>query len=120
MCLSDPAVVGWPALVARFLQEVEWVFAKTYAKTWPHEYIVRDRVDRELFLATVNHIRAHGYEGRFYRRRIIYFRDGDLVYWTMVPPGGDPGWYPPEEETIVNRCPVESTYEYRLEHGMLP
>ncbi|MFW5807331.1 MAG: hypothetical protein ACOCWU_06655 [Spirochaetota bacterium] len=120
MCLSDAAAATWPEPVARFLREVEWVFAKTYADTWPHEYIVRDRVDRELFLEMVRHIRENGYLGSFYHRQITYFRDGNLVYWTMVPPVDDSGWYPPQEETIVNRCPVESTYEYRLEHGTLP
>jgi len=25
-----------------------WIFAKTHAKTWPHEYIVRDKVDEGL------------------------------------------------------------------------
>jgi hypothetical protein len=43
-----------------------------------------------------------------------------MVYWTMVPPQGHPKWYTHEEEDIVNRCPKESTYEYRLEHGALP
>ncbi len=120
MCLNDRSSAEWPEPVARFLRDVEWVFAKTYAETWPHEYIVGDRVDRGLFLETVRHIRENGYAGRFYHRQITYLRDGELVYWTMVPPKDDPAWYPAEEETIVNRCPVESTYEYRLEHGTLP
>lgn len=75
----------WPEELDEFIASVEWVFAKTYAKRWPHEYIVRDR-----------------------------------VYWTMVPPADDPGWYPAWQETVINRCPTESTYEYRLEHGLLP
>jgi hypothetical protein len=35
-----------------------------------------------------------------------------LVYWTMGAPI--------EETTIINRCPKEGTYEYRLKMGTLP
>jgi hypothetical protein len=51
----------------RFVETVDWVFAVTYAKTWPHHYIVKDRVDETLFLKLVRHIRRYGYEGRFYK-----------------------------------------------------
>jgi len=33
-----------------FVDESTWIFAKTYAKTWPHEYVVRDKVDEKGFL----------------------------------------------------------------------
>ena len=34
-----------------FIKNENWVFAKTYAKTWPHEYIIRDKVhDKDIFL----------------------------------------------------------------------
>jgi hypothetical protein len=89
-----------------------WINAKTYALTWPHEYIVRNRVDEDSFIELVKHIRSHGYEGRFYTKRITYFNEDGLVYWTMGAPI--------EETTIVNRCTIQQTYEYRLEHGTLP
>lgn len=110
----------WPDELRNFVDSVEWTFAKTYAETWPHYYIVKNRVDEALFEHAVEHIRMHGYEGRFYNRVITYFRDGEMVYWTMVPPRDDPGWYSVEEETIINRCSAESTYEYRAAHGLLP
>ena len=110
----------WSDDLRDFIGSVEWIFAKTYAETWPHYYIVKGRVDGGLFERVVEHIRSYGYEGRFYSRVITYFRDGDMVYWTMVPPAGDPDWYPVEDETIVNRCAFESTYEYRAERGQLP
>jgi len=96
----------------QFIQDSKWTFAKTYAATWPHEYIVRDRVDKSLFVRLVTHIRTHGYQGRFYRRAITYFDWDDRVYWTM----GESI----EETTIVNRCLREQTYEYRLAHNLLP
>ena len=102
----------FPLDVKAFVDQQEWTFAKTYASTWPHEYIVRDRVDEHLFVRLVQHIRACGYEGHFYSKRITYFDDDGMVYWTMGAPI--------DETIIVNRCREEQTYEYRLMHGTLP
>ncbi len=102
----------FPSDLKAFVDEQQWTFAKTYAATWPHEYIVRERVDEGMFVMLVKHIRAHGYEGRFYRKPITYFDEDGLVYWTMGAPI--------EETIIVNRCTKEQTYEYRLKKGTLP
>ena len=102
----------FPPNLKAFVDRETWTFAKTYAETWPHEYLVRDRVDEALFVQLVRHIRAHGYEGRFYSRTYTYFEEEGLVYWTMGAPV--------PETIIVNRCKKEHTYEYRLEHGTLP
>ena len=102
----------FPDDVRKFVESTEWTFAKTYAATWPHEYVVRDRVDDDLFLMLVRHIRSNGYEGRFFRKPITYFDEDGMVYWTMGAPI--------EETTIVNRCTREQSYEYRLRHGTLP
>jgi len=101
-----------PANLREFVKLCQWTFAKTYAPTWPHEYIVRDHVDEDLFILLVQHIRAYGYEGSFYTKRISYFDEDGQVYWTMGSPL--------EKTTIVNRCKEEQTYEYRLKHGTLP
>jgi len=101
-----------PENLRQFVTSCQWTFAKTYAPTWPHEYIVRDRVDEDLFLQLVQHIRKYGYEGSFYAKRITYFDQDGLVYWTMGSPI--------EKTTIVNRCKKEQTYEYRQKHGTLP
>ena len=102
----------FPEHLKKFVDDETWTFAKTYASTWPHEYIVRDRVDEESFVRLVEHIRAHGYEGRFYRKRITYYEEDGLVYWTMGAPV--------DETVVINRCAKEQTYEYRLKHGTLP
>lgn len=101
-----------PSELRDFVGREKWTFAKTYAKTWPHEYVVRDRVDEALFVRLVEHIRAHGYLGRFYRMKITYFDEDGLTYWTMGAPV--------DEETVINRCPKENTYEERLKRGTLP
>ena len=107
--MSDAAL---PFPLQEFIESTPWVFAKTYAKTWPHEYIVRDRVDQSRFLELVSHIRQHGYQGEFYRKPITYFDYEGRVYWTMGAPI--------EETNIVNRCQKEQSYEYRRDHGLLP
>ena len=84
----------------------------TYAKTWPHEYLVRDRVDAAMFVDLVKHIRTHGYQGTFYKKPIGYFDEDGYVYWTMGEPLDD--------TDIINRCPKEASYEYRAKHGDLP
>lgn len=96
----------------KFVLEQKWTFAKTFADTWPHEYLVREKVDENFFVKMVMHIREHGYVGKFYSRAITYFDDGGLVYWTM----GNPI----ERTTIINRCKKESSYESRLKAGTLP
>jgi len=63
----------YPDEIKEFINNTQWTFAKTYADTWPHHYIVRDRVDEKLFVKTVRHIRRFGYEERFYKMKITYF-----------------------------------------------
>ena len=101
----------FPSDLDEFIQSSQWIFAKTMPK-WPHEYIVRERVDEKLFVQLVKHIRSRGYEGNFYKKRITYFEHAGLVYWTMGAPI--------DETTIINRCTKENTYEYRLINGSLP
>ena len=103
--------VPFPPALRQLIEREQWTYAKTMPK-WPHEYSVRDCVDEDSFVQLVQHIRSHGYEGRFYSRRITYFDEGGMVYWTMGAPI--------DETTIINRCPKEDTYEARLKAGTLP
>ena len=94
-----------------FIRNEKWTYAKTMPE-WEHEYIVRDRVDENLFVEMVQHIRQHGYEANFYKRKITYFDEDGLTYWTM----GEPL----DKTIIINRCKKENTYEERLKRGTLP
>lgn len=38
-----------PVRIKIFIERTKWTFAKTYADTWQHEYIVQEKVDTELF-----------------------------------------------------------------------
>jgi len=91
--------VPLPNVLQEFIDSVQWTFAKTMPE-WPHEYIVRDRVDEDLFLSLVSNIREHGYESSFYRKPITYFDEDGMVYWTMGEPIG--------ETTIIN--PIFRTF----------
>lgn len=103
--------VTLPKALRDFVDTSEWTFAKTMPK-WPHEYIVRVRVDENLFVSMVRHIRENGYEGKFYQKNITYYDYCGMVYWTMGEPLG--------ETTIINRCRKEDSYESRLLKGTLP
>jgi hypothetical protein len=97
--------------IKEFIQSVTWTYAKTMPD-WPHEYIVRYKVDKELFLEMVKHIREFGYRGPFYEKTLTYFEESGKVYWTM----GEPL----EKTTIINRCREEDTYDVRRKNGTLP
>jgi len=103
--------VSLPTVLKEFIDYVQWTFAKTMPE-WPHEYIVRERVDEDLFIQLVCHIREQGYEARFYQEIFTYYDYGGMVYWTMGEPLG--------ETTIINRCRKEDSYESRRLKGTLP
>ena len=79
---------------------------------WPHEYIVRARVDEKLFKQLVRHIRTNGCEAPFYDEKYIFFEEGGMLYWTMGAPVN--------ETTVINSCRKENSYECRLKNGTLP
>ena len=109
--LSSMAGITFPQDLRQFVDEERWTFAKTMPE-WPHEYLVRDRVDCVRFEALIEYIRAHGYEGHFYNRAITYYEEDGRVYWTMGAPVA--------ETTIINRCKKEDTFEWRARNGTLP
>jgi len=106
-----PANKELPEELANFINTEEWTYAKTMPE-WPHEYIVREKVDGTLFAKLAVFIRENGYEGRFYNKAITYYDCDGRVYWTMGAPM--------EETTIINRCLKEDSYESRLTSGNLP
>lgn len=98
--------------VRRFVDATKWTFAKTYAATWPHEYVVRTEENAAMILAVARHIFEFGVEGRFYSQRRKYHHEAGKVYWCMSST--------PEAATLINRCDESGTYEARLAAGTLP
>jgi hypothetical protein len=102
----------FPEGVRDFIESVEWTYAKTYAATWPHEYIVRNPENASMLLALARHIFEHGREERFYSQIRKYHHENGQVYWSMDPT--------PEDTTLINRCDEGQTHEARLKAGTLP
>jgi len=100
----------FPEEIKQFIENIIWTFAKTMPD-WPHEYIVKEKVDNALFIETVMHIRKYGYQGWFYEKPITYFKEDALIYWTM----GNPV----DETIIINRTKEDNSYENRLKQGTL-
>ena len=102
----------FPDDVRRFVESTRWTFAKTYATTWPHEYLVRTQQNADRGLALARHIFDHGVDGRFYAQIRKYHHDGGKVYWTMDSSAESAG--------LINRCDEGQTYEARQAAGTLP
>ena len=58
--------VPLPDEVREFVESTSWSFAKTYAATWPHEYVKRTPENAVMIVALAGHIFEHGTDGRFY------------------------------------------------------
>jgi hypothetical protein len=108
--VADPVrnyLLEMPTGLKKFVKSCQWTFADTYADTWPHEYIVRDRVDPSLFNSLALHIESHGYVASFYESR--------QTYWDCC--CGQTYWH---IENVINRCLTSETYEQRERQGRLP
>ena len=62
-----------PEKLRKFIETQNWIFAKTYAETYPHEYIVQEKVDNNLFLEFAEFIDKNGYEEYFYHKKQTLF-----------------------------------------------
>jgi hypothetical protein len=98
--------------VRGFVESTPWRFAKTYAATWPHEYVVRTAENAPMILELARHIFEHGVDGRFYSQIRKYHHEGGKVYWSMAAT--------PEAATLINRCDEAQTYEARLGQDATP
>jgi hypothetical protein len=91
--------------IEKFIDSANWVFAKTYAETAPHEYAVREKNPHleDEFVYFVKFIRKHGYKEKFWSKLHTYYDVGEYKYWTI----GNPI----DETTVINRAAVKSTSE---------
>ena len=62
-----------------------WREAKTYRKTWPHEYVLLQKDgERELMRAVWQRMYdGEAFNGYFFSRPTIYLFIGDYKYWFM-------------------------------------
>jgi len=104
--MNENKIIFMPIHLRVFIKNTDWIFAKTYADTWPHEYIVQEKVDNDLFLELANFIDSYGYIDYFYTNQMVYLEYDGYAYWHM--------------ENIINRCLKKDTYHQRKIDGKLP
>ena len=103
-----------------FAGRCRWKFASTYAKTAPHEYLLKRRLpegDRRLFERLVQTINTKPVTGYFYGHRNNYLILGSHYYWYM------PGYPDNMAVDLINRTTVDhleyrdGAYYYRPKKG---
>ena len=61
-----------------------WRFAKTYANSNPHEYIIRSKCSSvEIFDYLCEYIKNNGHTEYFYNHSGTYLAIGKYTYWVM-------------------------------------
>jgi hypothetical protein len=88
-----------------FIDSNKWIFAKTYTKTAPHEYIVYEDLDDEVkkeYMWFIQQIKEKGVDEKFYQSTFRYLYFDGMKYWVHNS-GDDP-------EGILNRDHSENKY----------
>ena len=91
------------AKLREIITKANWVFAKTYAKTAPHEYCLREGMKRgdvpkDDMQLLANCIWDYGYQEYFHTYLQTYIDIDDHKYWSMDPT--------PEKTDLINRAPL--------------
>lgn len=94
--------------IRAFIKKELWIFAMTYAKKAPHEYVVRGKIEGtdEEFMSVVNYIQKEGVTMYFWNHPNKYIFVDGYQYWVMRDSEDDP-------TTILNRCKVDE-YKYTI------
>lgn len=69
-----------------FIANNTWIFAKTYAATAPHEYLVKrslSQEDQETLVEFAYFIKENGYKKLFGSMEFTYYDIDGWMYWTM-------------------------------------
>jgi hypothetical protein len=104
MSKNKPTPIDDENFVRAYIDTVRWKFAKSYGKTAPHEYTVKEwepEMENE-FERFVTIIRTYGYPEKYWSKIHWYFEVDGLKYWTMG--------FPLDITIIINRADVKTTY----------
>ena len=77
------------ALFTEFINYNNWIFAKTYATTAPHEYLVKKNLsadDQQTMVELARFIKENGYKKMFGTVEFTYYDIGDWMYRSMDDP----------------------------------
>lgn len=84
-----------------FLNEQEFIFAKSYSETFPHSYLQRRKAtDESGFENFIRIIRSRGSVYSFFKKQYVYLEIDGFVYWEMGRP------VPCVQ--VLNKAPFES------------
>ena len=91
--------------IKEYFDKQTWTFAKTYAKSAPHYWIVRNRAigTDEEFMWAAHFIQRHGALMHFYGHPNRYLYLEGWWYWVMKDSDDDP-------TMIINRCWADDYY----------
>lgn len=101
-----------------YVQQVNWIFAKSYANKSPHWYTIKaHRPDlAETFEIALIFIRKFGADENYYGTKFVCFYFAGYKYWTM----GAPVW----ETILINRTDMASCERFGItwkpQHGYVP
>ena len=108
----EPTVDEFLAIVSK----LHWTFAKTYAKSWPHDYVVRGKsISPHDFSVSLAFIEQRGTPEDFYATKTTYLRLEGLLFWVTA--DGEPRADP---TAVLNRTYEELSYKDRLANRTLP
>ncbi len=90
--------------------DLEWIWAKTYADSAPHWYVVHGRTEgltRDDFVRAGEVIRTFGEAGKYYRSTNLYLltEDRSKKFWAMW--GDRPR---PEDADLINMATTDRVY----------
>jgi hypothetical protein len=85
-----------------YIESANWIFAKSYANTAPHEYNLLQDSDLDSFNAFCQFVNSNLVREPFYKTWFYYCYIGEYKYWTMEKVG--------EQPRLINRARIENKY----------
>lgn len=90
----------------KFIENSKWVFAKSYADTFPHEYTTRDKAeDIGIFEDFIRYMRDNSKIKSFFGKAYLYCEIDGLEYWEMG--------RPIKTIVVINRAKIDDDRGYR-------
>lgn len=88
-----------------WIEKQEFVYAKSYSKTFPHFYTTRSRCDEFYFEQFIRLIREHGIVKGFFEKQYVYLELDGFEYWEMGRPINC--------VQVLNKAPINDLAYYR-------
>jgi len=85
-----------------YIESANWIVAKSYADTAPHQYNLLQDSDLDSFNAFCGFVNSHLVREPFYKTWFYYCYIGEYKYWTMEKVG--------EQPRLINRARIENKY----------